>query len=370
MDRIQKKLGFGCMRLPMRGDEVDIPQFCAMVDAFLAAGFNYFDTAHGYIDEKSEPALKAALTSRYPRERYLLADKLSGPYFKTEADIRPLFESQLAACGVDFFDFYLMHAQGSGNFGHFKACRAYETATALREEGKLRHLGISFHDSAAVLEQILTEYPCIEFVQLQLNYLDFDDPGVQSGACYEVCRRFHKPVIVMEPVRGGLLADLPEGVRAPLDALGGGSAASYALRYAAGFEGVVTVLSGMSSTAQMADNIGTMRDFVPLTEAEHAAVREVVQRFRREVLIPCTACRYCTAGCPAGIPIPDIFAIVNKKTLHAFWDAKEAYRAACEGKGSAAACLGCGRCEGECPQHLPIRALLARADKALGRAAD
>lgn len=363
MDKIQKKLGFGAMRLPMLGDKVDLEQTSRMVDVFLENGFNYFDTAHGYIDGQSEAALKACLTSRYPRERYLLADKLSGPFFKTEADVRPLFESQLAACGVEYFDFYLMHAQGQGNFGHFKDCRAYETAFALRAEGKVRHVGISFHDSAAVLEQILTEYPDIEFVQLQFNYLDYDDENVQSGKCYEVCRRHGKPVVVMEPVRGGLLANLPENVRAPLDERNGGSPASYAIRYAAGFEGIMMVLSGMSSLEQMQDNVAYMKDFRPLDDAERAAIEEVRTRFRREVLIPCTACRYCTAGCPMNIPIPDIFAITNRKTLYSFWDAAAAYRETCEGKGLASACVGCGQCEAECPQHLPIRTLLAQAAK-------
>ena len=209
MDRIKKNFGFGCMRLPMQGEDVDIPETKRMVDAFLKAGFNYFDTAHGYLQGKSETALKECLTSRYPRDRYILTDKLTANYFKTEADIRPLFESQLAACGVDCFDFYLMHAQGSTNYSHFKACRAYETAFALKAEGKVGHVGISFHDRAEVLEQILTEYPDIEVVQIQFNYVDYDDPAVQSRKCYEVCRKFNKPVLVMEPVKGGNLVRRP-----------------------------------------------------------------------------------------------------------------------------------------------------------------
>ena len=210
MDRIKKNFGFGCMRLPMIGEEVDIEQTKQMVDAFLDAGFNYFDTAHGYIQGKSEKALKTCLTSRYPREKYILTDKLTANYFKTEADIRPFFESQLEICGVEYFDFYLMHAQGLVNYDHFKECRAYETAFALKKEGKIRHVGISFHDRAEVLERILTEYPEIEVVQIQFNYVDYDDPAVQSRKCYEVCRKFNKPVIVMEPVKGGNLVNLPD----------------------------------------------------------------------------------------------------------------------------------------------------------------
>ena len=213
MEKVKKNFGFGCMRLPMIGEEVDIEQTKKMVDAFLEAGFNYFDTAHGYIHEKSEPALKDALTSRYPRESYILTDKLTSNYFKTREDIRPMFESQLKACGVDYFDFYLMHAQGEGNFQHYKDCKAYETAFELKKEGKIRHVGISFHDKAEVLEQILTEYPDVEVVQIQFNYLDYEDIAVQSKKVYEVCRKHNKPVIVMEPVKGGTLVNLPDDAK-------------------------------------------------------------------------------------------------------------------------------------------------------------
>ena len=213
MDRIKKNFGFGCMRLPMNGEEVDIEQTKRMVDTFLDRGFNYFDTAHGYIQGKSETALKTALTSRYPREKYILTDKLTDCFFKTQADIRPFFESQLEACGVDYFDFYLMHAQNETSFAHFKACRAYETAFQLKAEGKVRHVGISFHDRAEVLEQILTEYPQVEAVQIQFNYMDYEDLAIQSRRCYEVCRKFGKPVIVMEPVKGGNLVNLPDNAR-------------------------------------------------------------------------------------------------------------------------------------------------------------
>ena len=226
MELIKKNFGFGCMRLPMKDGEVDTEEFSRMVDTFLENGFNYFDTAHGYLGGKSETAVRTCLTSRYPRDRYILTNKLTNFFFQKQEDIRPFFESQLAACGVDYFDFYLMHAQGTDNLAYFKKHRAYETALELMAEGKFRHFGISFHDRAEVLEQILTEYPQIEVVQIQFNYVDYDDPAGESRKCYEVCQKYGKPVIVMEPVKGGNLANLPEDAKTILEELHGGSPAS------------------------------------------------------------------------------------------------------------------------------------------------
>lgn len=359
MDKVKKNFGFGCMRLPMNGEEVDLEQTKKMVDIFIEQGFNYFDTAHGYIQGKSEKALKECLTSRYPRDKYILTDKLTANFFRKEEDIRPLFESQLEICGVDYFDFYLMHAQGAGNYAHFKECHAYETAFELKKEGKVRHVGISFHDKPEVLEQILTEYPEVEVVQIQFNYVDYDDPAVQSRACYEVCRKHNKPVIVMEPVKGGNLVNLPEDAKAVLDELYGGSPASYAIRFAAGFPGMMMVLSGMSSMEQMNDNLSYMKDFQPLNEAELAAVKKVQEIFKSKNLIPCTACRYCIDGCPKHISIPDLFAIMNTKQIYHDWNADYYYNVVHTAPGRKASdCLKCGKCEKVCPQHLQIRNLL------------
>lgn len=363
MNEIKKKLAFGCMRLPMKEDRVDEPQFCQMVDRFMEEGFNYFDTAHGYLDGKSETAIRACLTSRYPRESYLLTNKLTDCFFKTQEDIRPFFENQLKWCGVDYFDFYLMHAQNAGNYEQFKRCKAYETAFELKAEGKIRHVGISFHDTAEMLERILTDYPEIEAVQIQFNYLDYDDPAVQGRKVYEVCRKYNKPVLVMEPVKGGNLVNLPDDAKNVLNDLNGGSAASYAIRFAAGFEGMLCVLSGMSNIEQLEDNISYMKDFQPLNETELSAVHKVVDILHSKKLIPCTACRYCVAGCPQKISIPDLFSCMNTKEQTKDWNADYYYGIYTEQGGKASSCIGCGKCEKICPQHLPIRKLLADAAK-------
>lgn len=358
MEKIKKNFGFGCMRLPMKDGEVDTEETSRMVDTFLENGFNYFDTAHGYLDGKSELALKDCLTGRYPRDRYLLTNKLTNSFFQKQEDIRPFLESQLEACGVAYFDFYLMHAQNAEVFKYFKECRAYETAFEMKAEGKIRHVGLSFHDRPEVLEQILTEYPQIEIVQIQFNYVDYDNPTVQSRACYEVCRKFGKPVIVMEPVKGGNLVNLPERAAEILRELHGGSLASYAIRFAAGFPGIRMVLSGMSSLAQMQDNISYMKNFVPLNKRELAAIEDVQEVFNGLHLIPCTACRYCTDGCPQHIAVPDLFATMNSKKLYKDWNA-DYYYGMHTGPGRRASdCLKCGKCEKACPQNLPIRQLL------------
>ena len=356
---IKKNFGFGMMRLPMIGEDVDIDQTCKMVDAFLAAGFNYFDTAHTYIQGKSEAAVKSCISSRYPREAFLLADKLTPSTFQKEEDIKPLVDRMLEIAGVEYFDFFLLHAMSASRHELYKELRAYEVCLELKAEGKIRHLGMSFHDTADVLDNILNNWPQLEFVQLQFNYLDFEDPRVQSRLCYEVCDKHGKPVMVMEPVRGGALVNLPQEA---LELLPDGSPASYALRFAAGFDRVAMVLSGMSDEAQMADNLATMGDFKPLTSAERETLVKVRTIYQSQHKVPCTACGYCVDGCPAGIPIPDIFALLNKKLAKEEFD--ESAYGTFENNGDS--CVGCGACENTCPQKLEIRHLLKEAHKTLG----
>lgn len=353
-----KKLGFGVMRLPMIGDTVDIEQFTKMVDLFMARGFNYFDTARVYLGGQSETSLRTALTSRYPRDSFYLTDKLSPSCFEKEEDIIPLFESQLDSCGVDYFDYYLMHSQHKGNYDKFKSCRAYEIAAELKAAGKIKHVGISFHDTAEFLDKILTEQPLIEAVQLQFNYMDLESPSVQSLACYNVARAHGKDILIMEPVKGGSLANIPEEAMEVFAEIGGASPASYAIRFAAGFDGVITVLSGMSTVEQVDDNTGYMQNFTPLTDRELTAVNKVRDIINSKYLIPCTACNYCVDGCPMNIKIPRLFSCMNALTAYSDDGAKGRYAHITEKSGKASDCIGCGACEESCPQKLEIRELL------------
>ena len=349
---IQKNFGFGCMRFPiLENEQVDTAAVTQMVDAFLEAGFNYFDTARPYHNGTSESVLRECLTSRYPRDRYVLTDKLSPTQFETEAEILPLFESQLERCGVDYFDFYLFHANSAIRHEKFTNTRAYEIARELKAAGKIRHIGMSFHDSARVLDKILTEHPEIEVVQLQINYVDWDDTKIQSRKCYEVCRKHGKPVMVMEPVKGGTLVNLPE---AALKELNGKSPAELAIRYAAGLDDVCMVLSGMSNLEQMQENVAFMKEFQPLTFQEQQMVAQARTIYQSQTRIPCTKCRYCVKGCYGQIDIPAVFSCYND-VLEGKEGSEEAYKTLARG---ADRCVGCDMCCHVCPQGLNIRMLM------------
>lgn len=371
-DEVQGKLGFGLMRLPKvedaSGERIDLGQVERMVDAFLDAGLTYFDTAYVYHDGQSERVAREALVERHPREAFTLATKLPAWKLEKPEDMQRIFDEQLERTGAGFFDYYLLHNVADEHIDIYERMGAWEWAQRLRDEGLIRHLGFSFHDTADVLDRLLTEHPEVEFVQLQINYLDWGHDVVQSGACYEVAERHGVPVVVMEPVKGGTLAKLPEDVAAPLTALdASASQASWALRFAASLPQVKMVLSGMSTEAQMADNLATLAPsaFKPLTQEERDALHEVVSRYTSVETVGCTACRYCTPGCPQGIDIPAIISCVNNRRRYRDSRSEMAYqRALTAGSARASACVACGQCESACPQHLPIIEVLKEAAEA------
>lgn len=350
-ENVKKNFGFGCMRLNLlENEDVDLDNFKAMIDEYMAQGFNYFDTAHGYINYKSESAIKECLVKRYPRDSYILTDKLSEGFFQTEEEILPLFEHQLERCGVEYFDYYLMHAQNAEYFEKYQKLHAYDIVNDLIKQGKVKHLGISFHDKADVLDHILTNRPEIEVVQLQFNYLDYEDENVESRKCYEVCVKHNKPVIVMEPVKGGRLVNLPKVAQDIYNELGNNSYASYAIRFTASFDNVKMVLSGMNDLKQMQDNLSYMRDFKPINDAEKEAINKVTAILKNQDVIPCTACEYCVNVCPQNIPIPKLFATANNQKLDNCVNDEQLSELS-----KANDCIKCGKCERTCPQKIEIR---------------
>lgn len=361
-DKIKGKLGFGCMRLPMVENEVDKVRFNNMIDTFMEAGFNYFDTAHCYIDGMSETAIRDCLSARYNREDFVLADKLSYWNFEKEEEVIPLFEKQLELCGVEYFDFYLFHCMNHEGYEKHKKCNTFKIVKKLKEQGKIKHIAMSFHDTADFLDLILTEQPYIEAVQLQINYLDYDDPSVQSKECYDIAVKHGKKVIVMEPVKGGILADLSEEASKVLKELGEGSQASYALRYAASYPEVFMVLSGMGNMEMMNDNINTFKNFRPTDEKEMKIFGNLRRIIRKGSQLPCTKCDYCSEVCPSNIPISKIFYVYNKlvgaKISHT--DAKEEFQSYRE---KITDCIKCGKCEINCPQSIKIREELEKIGK-------
>ena len=358
-----KKLGFGTMRLPLTDPShpswIDIEETCKLVDAFLEKGFTYFDTAWMYCGFKSEKAVREALVKRHPRDSFTLADKLHAGFIKTKEDRDRIFEEQKEKTGVTFFDYYLLH---DINVVHYDVYKELDCFTWLKEKkaaGEVKHIGFSYHDSADFLDKVLTEHPEMEFVQLQINYLDWDSNAVQSAKCYEVAKKHGKPVIVMEPVKGGTLAEVPENVEKLFkDYDAELSVPSWAIRFAASLDNVMMVLSGMSTMEQVQDNTSYMENFVPLTEEEKELVHKAGEMINKNVVIPCTGCSYCTEGCPQHIAIPKYFSLYNAEMQEIkgkLWTPQgEYYDNLTKNFGKASECIGCGQCENVCPQHLPI----------------
>ena len=364
-DDVNGKLGFGLMRLPKVGDEIDIPQVCDMVDAFMAAGFNYFDTAWAYVG--SEDATRQALVERYPRDAFRLATK-AAPWSKCETaeEAHAQFDTSLARTQAGYFDYYLMHNLGSVRTAAFDRFGMWEFAQRKREQGLIRHLGLSIHDNADALDAVLSAHPEVEFVQLQVNYLDWENPIHQSRACLEVARAHGKPVVVMEPLRGGLLADPPASVHKVFEeADPDASCASWGLRFAASQPDVAVVLSGMGSLAQMEDNIAALRGFDALDAADAAVVARAQSELAEFDLVPCTGCDYCAKACPANIGISGALLALNAHTMFGSYKTERIVGGERKGKSKPSACLACGACEALCPQQIPIVAELARAAELL-----
>ena len=356
------KLGFGLMRLPKNADgSIDIAQTSEMVDRFIAAGGTYFDTAYVYDNGKSEEAARKALVDRYPRESYTLCTKLNAwNQAHDEASAKQQFYTSLERTGAGYFDYYLLHGFMPGNWTKYDEYHLWDFVKEQKAKGLLKHIGFSYHAGPELLDKLLTEHPEMDFIQLQINYADWENPGIASRANYEVARKHGIPITIMEPVKGGALADPIPKVKEVFDAANKEvSYASWAIRYAASLDGIITVLSGMSTLEQMDDNLSFMRNFQPLTEQEQQIIRQAQEALNKDGSIPCTACHYCTDGCPKNIPIPEIFSVQNRQAVYPGWDkGKNEYTIATMNRGKASECVECGQCEGACPQQLKIIKLL------------
>lgn len=360
-----KKLGFGLMRMPLNDThndaDVDIEQVCKMVDLFLERGFTYFDTALMYHSCQSESVVKKALVDRHPRESFTLATKLHSSFFNSIEERDKVFEQQLEKTGAGYFDYYLIHGIEGEMLEKYERLDCFGFALQKKKEGLIKHVGFSFHDTPELLDRILTDHPEMEFVQLQINYMDWDSEWIHSRACYEVALKHNKPVIVMEPVKGGTLANkMPDAaVKLFTDHDASMSIPSWAIRFVASLDNVMMVLSGMSSLEQIEDNTGFMQDFVPLSEEEKNLCLKAGEIINSQIAIPCTACSYCTGGCPMNICIPKYFSLYNADMRDDLerkgWTINfSTYNTLGQSFGKASACVACGQCEGVCPQHLPI----------------
>ncbi len=358
------KLGFGLMRLPEKDGVIDHEHVCRMVDKYMQAGMNYFDTAYVYHGGKSEVAAREAVVKRYPRDSFMLATKLPAWEIKQASDVDRLFNEQCERAGVDYFDFYLLHSIEDGNnYDTYVKYDCFNWGIKMKEAGKIRHFGFSFHGTPELLEQIVDSHPEVEFVQIQLNYLDRTNPVVQSQKLYDILATRNIPIIIMEPVRGGMLANMDPHIESKFKSYRpDDSVASWALRYVGSLPGVMTILSGMSNDEQMEDNIRTFTNFEPMNDEEFRIIDEVTDEILSMPQIGCTSCKYCVDGCPMSISIPDVFRTVN--TLRRYpddWRSKNYYSGLIGRSGKASDCIECGQCEGVCPQHLPIIKLLKEA---------